>query len=323
MINIIFVAVGITGSLFISAIISVVVLFLIVFICFGFIVGRFVIYRKTFLDRQKVELKYKIYTKKWLKNLNQEIIQINSSSDSIPLRLHIIKPKNKITKKVVVFHHGVTASHVVGYKHAKYYFKKNYTFVSYDSRGWGDNLYNGNCTFGILEKLDLLDVVKYLHSNYKINEMLLHGESMGGKTVLEYATHYDDLGYVQGYIVDSGFVDFYSIFAYNFKRISPYIPICFVYPTANMYIKLKTSKTIYKNSVKDLLYKIQSPVLVIQSPADSMVSFTQFSEMLERIQNFDFLTTPNSPHCLTSILYRDKFINKVYGFLEKIESIKK
>lgn len=290
------------------------------FIMFGFLVGYKTIYRKTIFDRQKLELSYKVYSKKWLETLNINIVTIYSTHDKIPLRLYIVTPKkNKITNKAVIFHHGITSNHVAGYKIADFYLKKNFTFISYDSRGWGDNAFNEFCTYGVLEKYDLLDVVKYLNFKYNFKELILHGESMGGKSVLEYACNFDYLQYVNGYVIDSGFVNFSAIIKHNVKRIFNYIPYWFVYPFANVYIKHKTTKSISSNNLKPLLGKINSPLLLIYSDSDATIPTSEFHIIENSIKNITVFHNTGAPHVLSSVFYRETYHTYINNFLKLVD----
>ncbi len=302
-----------------------ILLFLSSFLIIGIAAGRILIYKKPIFDRQLLELKYRVYDRKWLERININIVNIKSKIDGVPLKLYICSNTKKINKTIIIFHHGVSADHTVGFKHAHYYLKKNFTFICFDSRGWGDNIENSYTTFGILETKDLLTITKYIKEKFSPKKIILHGESMGGRTVLGYASNYDQLGYVDAYIEDGGFASLKNIFIHNLKEI-PYLPTWIPYPVSNWYVKRKTGISISNNNITNDLLAINSPILGIHSTADALVPDVEFETLKNNIQNFTYLLLQDTPHCLSSVMRRQEFLTKIDEFLNvqlKIPRLKK
>ena len=194
-------------SIEVKIIIISIIIFIIFFILtcnfFGYFIGRSIIFRQPKYNRLLYELKFRVFTKEWFDKLNYKIENIKSKIDNLPLKLYIFMPKNKITKKLIIFSHGMASNHSAGLKIAKFYLENGFTFLTYDVRGWGDNYLTSKTTLGFLEKDDLFSIIKYIKNKYNFKKIFLHGESLGGKITLEYAVKYDHLKYIDGYIEDS------------------------------------------------------------------------------------------------------------------------
>ena len=88
-------------------------------------------------------------------------------------------------KRWAVLCHGWTENKYEMMHLVNMYFAQNYNVLVYDARFHGES--EGEyTTIGFLEKHDLYFVVKWLINNHKVQNIILHGQSMGGATIIEY-----------------------------------------------------------------------------------------------------------------------------------------
>lgn len=85
---------------------------------------------------------------------------------------------------------------------AQMYLEKNYNVLTYDQRGHGDNS-DERVTFGINEAHDVEALVDYIKNEYGANDIILHGQSMGGATAALYAASEHGNANLSACILDS------------------------------------------------------------------------------------------------------------------------
>lgn len=91
--------------------------------------------------------------------------------------------KNKNSKKWVVLVHGsMMNGQAMADSIGQMYIDQGFNILAPDSRGHGDS--EGSVAMGYLESLDLWDWLCYLENNYKPEEVIIHGVSLGGATTV-------------------------------------------------------------------------------------------------------------------------------------------
>ncbi len=90
--------------------------------------------------------------------------------------------------KCVVLVHGAGGDRVSTYPLAEGYLEKGFDVITFDERGHGDNP-DKKVTFGINESRDVKALVKYAREELVNEEVIVHGQSMGGQTTAIYASN--------------------------------------------------------------------------------------------------------------------------------------
>ena len=169
---------------------------------------------------------------------------------------------NKKNKKVVVFVHGVMCDKMTSAKAVKLWSDNGYDVVSFDGYGWGTTRQYGLITkYAGKEQAKLLDdVINAVLNKYKLKEIMLHGESMGGGTIYRYIQKYGT-SKLEKIVSDAGFLSFYENVRYLAAEVvttpvsymvAPVIWIPFLfkgYP-----IRRQISKKALANIDKELLH---------------------------------------------------------------------
>lgn len=119
--------------------------------------------------------------KKWFSKQTLEQHSIKSN-DHLQLNAQFIE-NEKDTDKAVILVHGFRKEGSDMGDYTKFYYDENYHILMPDLRGHGksDGNYYG---YGWHDRLDIIEWVNFLIDNYKVNEIVLHGNSAGAAAVL-------------------------------------------------------------------------------------------------------------------------------------------
>lgn len=172
-----------------------------------------------FADMKKWEEYKKIISprKEWLINQNPEKITV-TARDGIKLHAFYLPAENP-SGKIIIGHHGYTSCGQSDYAyHSSFFHEQGFDVLVPDHRGHGESEgdYIG---FGILDRYDSLEWIRYVRRRFgEDKEILLHGTSMGGTTVLM-ASGFDEVQKnVKGIIADCAFTSPFDIFSHILKR---------------------------------------------------------------------------------------------------------
>ncbi len=90
--------------------------------------------------------------------------------------------------KCVVLVHGAGGDRYSTAPLAEQYLERGFDVIVHDQRGCGSNP-DKKVTFGINESLDVRALVKYARETGNCDEVIVHGQSMGGQTTAVYASN--------------------------------------------------------------------------------------------------------------------------------------
>ena len=154
------------------------------------------------------------HRKAWLFEQSTEDIYIKSFDN---LKLHGTLLKSGNNKNCVICFHGYTSKGLNDYgAMSKFYHEQNFNVIMIDARNHGES--EGQYTgFGVLDRQDALNWIEYAISKFgKDVNIFLHGDSMGGATVL--MTSGLDLAVnVKAIIADCAFTSAYDVFSHISK----------------------------------------------------------------------------------------------------------
>ena len=155
-------------------------------------------------------------SEKWLFERSHYEDLFITSKDNLKLHNYLIK--NKVTSnKWAIVVHGYTSQGKLMASYAEEFYKMGYNIIIPDLRGHGQS--EGNYIgMGWDERLDIIDLTKYIVDNYTNTEIVLFGVSMGAATVM--TTSGEKLpSNVKAIIEDCGYTSAWNQFAYQLKSL--------------------------------------------------------------------------------------------------------
>jgi len=178
--------------------------------------------------------------------------------------------------RLLIFAHGYTWTREGSLKYARLFHRLGYSLYLYDERGHGDNV-RTKVTLGYRESKDLHEVVRFFRKRLGEKAVIgLHGESMGGATVLLEMEHAeDDLSFV---IADSPFASMRELMHY---QIHLYHVPGYVADLSNLILKVNDRFSYRDVEPKESLKKSTVPLLLIQGDHDTFIPPGQTKELYE------------------------------------------
>lgn len=214
-------------------------------------------------------------SEKWLFERSHYEDLFITSKDNLKLHNYLIK--NKVTSnKWAIVVHGYTSQGKLMASYAEEFYKMGYNIIIPDLRGHGQS--EGNYIgMGWDERLDIIDLTKYIVDNYTNTEIVLFGISMGAATVM--TTSGEKLpSNVKAIIEDCGYTSAWNQFAYQLKSLFKLhsFPLLDV---ASLICKIKAGFFISSVSPIKQIKKSITPTLFIHGDEDDFVPFFMLDEL--------------------------------------------
>ncbi|MDD6240978.1 MAG: alpha/beta hydrolase [Eubacteriales bacterium] len=216
-------------------------------------------------------------------------------------------------KGMVIFAHGYTWTREGSLKYAKLFHALGYSLYLYDERGHGDNK-RTKVTLGYKESEDLHQVVQYFRKKYgKDWKIGLHGESMGGATVLLEMKHQeDDLSFV---VADSPFASMKELMRY---QITKYHLPSFLADSCSPLLKLTCGFSYKDVEPIESVRQSKVPLLLIQGDKDTFIPPNHTKEIYEaRKERTTLHCFPNVDHTDSYHSYPKEYEETEKSFLEE------
>ena len=182
------------------------------------------------------------------------------------------------SKKVVICFHGYTSEGLNDYSTlALFYRSHGFNLMIVDERAHGrsEGTYIG---FGCLDRKDAVlwieEMIKYLGEEA---EILLHGDSMGGATVLMTAGLLLP-SQVKAIVSDCAFTSAWEVFQSVLKN-SYHLPAFPILHTANEMVKKKAGYGLKDCNAKEEVAKTKLPILFLHGKADTFVPCSMAQEL--------------------------------------------
>ena len=205
--------------------------------------------------------------KDWLAKQPLEDVYITSFDG---LKLHGTVLKCGSNKNCVICFHGYTSRGLNDYgAMAKFYYEQNFNVIMIDARNHGDS--EGKYTgFGVLDRQDAVKWVDFAIQKFGEDvNIFLHGDSMGGATVLM-TSGLDLPSNVKAIVADCAFTSAYDVFSHILKR-DYHIP---KFPIMNLTERMTKKKAGYGYrdvSTLNEVAKTNIPILFIHGSVDDFV----------------------------------------------------
>lgn len=255
---------------------------------------------------------------KWLDNTPLEEIVI-TSNDDLKLKGYYFEAKVP-TNKTVIIAHGYTGKAKDMARFAKFYQEKlGYNVLMPDARGHGESEgdYIG---FGWHERKDYVQWINYIIKKKGMDsEILLHGVSMGGATVL--MTSGENLPkQVKAIVEDCGYTSAEGVLEYQLKRMYnlPGFPIV---NSTSLLTKLKSGYTFSEASALEQVKKAKLPIMFIHGEKDSFVPFEMVYELYKAANTEkELYVVPDAEHAnaydINPTLYEEKVTNFITKYIK-------
>ena len=224
--------------------------------------------------------------------------------------------------RVIIFCHGISWNRLGALKYMNYFLENGWHIFYYDHRGAGES--GGTYpSFGRFEKFDLGKIVDYALALLPKTETIgLHGESMGGATVLQYSIMDPRIQFIVAicpFTSLKGLIRFYMEKLYIPRPIQPIIRV-----VINSYLYYYGGFSTHDVYPEDDILQSPIPVLLFHGKKDAKVPF-EMSQSLYRkrkeIYPTEFYASETSGH--TPGLYfdlREIIEEKTKAFIEKYQN---
>lgn len=261
--------------------------------------------------------------KQIIQNQNKEIIKglnfsektkpmIISSEDSLKLRGQYLD--HEYSHRWIILVHGYKSSNENMMSYGSEYYDNGYNVVLPDNRAHGksDGTYIG---MGWLDKDDIGCWVNWVIEKDPQAQIILHGVSMGGATVMMASG--DRLPQVVGYIEDCGYTSVWDIFASELdKRFS--LPTFLVLDISNFIAKIKAGYDFKEASSVDQIQKANQPMLFIHGAKDDFVPLEMVYEVYDAYPTTkELYIVDEAGHAQSKDYDVKAYWNQVFDFIEK------
>lgn len=186
------------------------------------------------------------------------------------LRLHATWFPYEDAKKVVICFHGYTSQGMSDYVGlSDYYRRQGFSMLLVDERAHGDSEgeYIG---FGCLDRMDALGWIDWvLHRCGEETQILLHGTSMGGATVLM-TSGLELPSQVKGIVSDCGFTSAKEVFTHVLHSMY-HLPAFPMIQIASLVNKKKAGYGLNECNAAKEVQKAEVPIFLIHGDADTFV----------------------------------------------------
>lgn len=253
-------------------------------------------------------------TEEWLNSAKKTVISIQSG-DGLDLVGDVFDTDSSSHKWLIAIH-GYTGKREHMYPYARYYAEKGYNVLTPDMRSHGDS--EGKLIgMGWLDKEDVKLWINYILDLDSEAEIVLHGVSMGGATVM--MTSGEDLpDNVKAVIDDCGYTSVWDEFTDEAKYLFNISQFPILY-TASAISKIRAGYSFQEASAIEQVKKTRIPIFFIHGSEDNFVN----TDMVYRLFDVcptkkDIYVVEGAGHGQALYLNPDQYFDKVFNFIESL-----
>lgn len=233
-----------------------------------------------------------------------------TSSDHLKLRAIFVPATNVKSDKYALIAHGYMSQAKNMYDYAKLYHDLGYNVVMPDARGHGQSEgdYIG---FGWPERKDYLQWIQSILQKDKNAQIILHGVSMGGATVM--MTSGENLPHnVRAIVEDCGYSNVNDELAYQLKQLF-HLPAFPLVPITSLFTKLKAGYFFGEADARKQLAKNHTPILFIHGKKDTFVPFSMLNEV------YQSTNAPKEKYIVTKAEHATAYKTNPKAYQQKIQ----
>lgn len=249
----------------------------------------------------------------FLESLPFENVYLNSR-DGLKLRGFYI---NNNSDKTIFFVHGYRATPLNNFSWAaKRLYDEGYNLFFIDQRAHGES--EGKyTTFGIKERLDVVDWANFINEKYKPKDLVIYGLSMGCAST-EMALELDLPSNVRCAILDCGFKSTFSLMVFQTKKrikVGATISVLFM----DIYCRLLGGFSMFSASSEKALKKAKIPCLFIHGTNDKTVPLSHGKTNYNACASEkDFVFLHGVEHALCYYEGYPDLEEKIVSFIKKV-----
>ena len=239
-----------------------------------------------------------------------------TSYDGLKLKGYYLRARIP-TSKTVILAHGYSSQGTFMGSYAKLYYEQfGYNVLMPDGRGHGNSegAYTG---FGWIDRLDYLKWIDFVISMHgQDSQLVLHGVSMGGATVL--MTSGENIPKnVKAIVSDCAYTSVKEELQYQFQQMYR-IPGYAILNTTSIITKLKAGYFFGEASALNQVKKSKTPILFIHGSADDFVPSYMVNILYKACNSEkDLLMIANAGHGAAYSTDPDRYTNEVNKFIEE------
>ena len=250
----------------------------------------------------------------WYDKMPKERLSIKSF-DNYNLYAEYLKHDNP--KGTIVMMHGYRSSFLVDFSlMIRELYNQGFNLLLVYERGCGvsEGKY---ITFGINERRDLLDWIKYLNNHYdKDLPIILYGVSLGAATVVM-STGYELDKNVKCIISDCGFSKPWDVCVHTIRRNFKMPPFPFLYIT-NLYGRMFAGYSLKQYSCEKALKTNKLPILYIHGKDDDVVPTAMgLKNYQDTTSKKDLLLVEGAKHVESFFIDTKHYVEKVLNFINE------
>ena len=249
----------------------------------------------------------------WFDTTPHTEILIPSFESGKKLHGHYFENENKNLWAITI--HGWTNINREMSSYAMEYYRRGFNVIIPDLRGHGNSETN-YVSMGWLDRLEIVEWIKYIVKNNPDAQIVLHGVSMGAATTM--MTTGEELpSNVVCAVEDCGFSGVYDIFEDQCIR-KYHLPPKIVMPSAGIANRFFNHFSFRKASAVEQLKKSKTPTLFIHGDKDDFVLF----ENLDKVYNAcaaekEKYVIHGAEHAVSSHWFHEEYWNVVDNFIIK------
>ena len=219
--------------------------------------------------------------------------------------------RNGEAKKWIVFVHGYTASHSFMAPHLAMFHRLGYNLLAVDLRSHGESegVY---ASYGYHEKHDIVDWVDWLRTHETVDEVGLHGVSMGAATIIQ-AGPLTDVDFL---IAECPFDDMRQLMRHQLNNLHR-LPGDLLLPGINYFLWSRAGFLMHQVSPKRSLAETSAPVLFVHGTRDDFVPTWMSIEMNALNRRNELALIHDAEHTNCILKDRDAYEAAVTNFLAR------
>lgn len=262
----------------------------------------------------KVWKKISEKTDEWVESANRTELTIESE-DGLRLVGDVFNT-DKNSHKWLIAIHGYTGKREHMYSYARYYAERGYNILTPDMRSHGES--EGELIgMGWLDKEDVKLWIDQILGIDPEAEIVLHGVSMGGATVM--MTSGEDLpDNVKAIIDDCGYTSVWDEFTDEARYLFhiPQFPILY---TASAISKIRAGYSFGEASAIEQVKKTRIPIFFIHGSEDNFVNTDMVYSLYDACPTEkDLYVVEGAGHGQALYLNPDLYFEKVFGFIDAL-----
>ncbi len=262
----------------------------------------------------KVWEKIMTLTDEWMDSAKRTVVSIKSG-DELDLVGDVFTTDSNSHKWLIAIH-GYTGEREHMYAYARFYAEKGYNILTPDMRSHGDS--EGKLIgMGWLDKEDVKLWIDYILDIDPEAEIVLHGVSMGGATVM--MTSGEDLpDNVKAIIDDCGYTSVWDEFTDEARYLFHISQFPILY-TASAISKVRAGYSFQEASAIEQVKKTRIPIFFIHGSEDNFVNTDMVYSLYDACPTQkDLYVVEGAGHGQSLYLDPDLYFDKVFSFIDSL-----